>query len=280
MLLKDFDNEIDQEWENLRPIMRYKGVKSHICCLAHALNRIVQEILKELKSGTVQEAEDGEDDAGLAGPIAKLWHIVVWIGRTTQQEQYWKKLSPLLKMGRDLDIRWNSTHDLMANAIRCKSLVIQLIKDFPELKEWSLGQPDWIFVAQLYQVLHPFNEYTKLASSDRPTIDIVQSIYLELSTLFKKVGNQEDKYATLDIRIVNAFRSKGVSERFKKYSGYVDDCPIYSIASILDPRIKGSLLETEYLDGNTQLAQVRKWIHELYPLQKPTSQDEIQRPRS
>jgi hypothetical protein len=51
--------------------------------------------------------------------------------------------------------------------------MIQLVKDFPELKEWSLGQADWTFIAQLYQVLHPFNEYTKVASAERPTIDTI-----------------------------------------------------------------------------------------------------------
>jgi hypothetical protein len=66
--------------------MRFQGVKSHIHCLAYALNRIVQDILRELKSGSMQEIEEGEDDVELAGPIAKLRHIVVWIGRSSQRE--------------------------------------------------------------------------------------------------------------------------------------------------------------------------------------------------
>ena len=57
--------------------MRFQGVKSYIHYLAHALNRIVQDILRELKLGSMQEIEEGKDDVELVGPIAKLRYIVV-----------------------------------------------------------------------------------------------------------------------------------------------------------------------------------------------------------
>jgi hypothetical protein len=66
---------------------------------------VVQDILKELKSGTMQQAEDRDVDVVQAGLIAKLRYIVVWIGQTVQQEQHWKKLSLSLKVGRDFDIQ-------------------------------------------------------------------------------------------------------------------------------------------------------------------------------
>jgi hypothetical protein len=77
-LLKHYDDEFDDEFEfNIKPLMRFQGAKSHIHCLAHALNRIVRDILTELKSRTMREAQDDKDDANIAGPVAKLRHIVV-----------------------------------------------------------------------------------------------------------------------------------------------------------------------------------------------------------
>ena len=64
--------------------MQFQGAKSYIHCLAYTLNQIIQDILQELKSGLMQETEKGEDNAKVAGPIAKLRHIVVWIGRSSQ----------------------------------------------------------------------------------------------------------------------------------------------------------------------------------------------------
>jgi hypothetical protein len=72
MLLKDFDDEIDQEWENLKPLIQFQRSKSHIHCIAHALNWVVQDILKELKSGTMQQTKNREIDVAQAGLIAKL----------------------------------------------------------------------------------------------------------------------------------------------------------------------------------------------------------------
>jgi len=77
-LLKHYDNEFDDEFEfNMKPLMRFQGAKSYIHCLAHALNRIVCDILTKLKSSTMKEAQDNEDDANIASPVAKLRHIVV-----------------------------------------------------------------------------------------------------------------------------------------------------------------------------------------------------------
>jgi hypothetical protein len=151
-------------------------------------------------------------------------------------------------------------------------MVIQLVKDFPdELKEWSLGQADWVFLWQLYNVLHPFNDFTKLASKGRPTISTIRSVYLDISKLFTKVQNREGDYNTLDMRIVNAFKSQKVRKKFEKYNAYIDQCPIYFIASVLDPRIKGTFIEVDYADGKAKLDEIRHTIHKLYPAQRPTT---------
>jgi len=71
-LLKNYDDEVDKEFLNVRTVMKFQGAKSHIYCLAHALNLIAQDILQELKSGTMKQAHDNEDDVEQAGLVAKL----------------------------------------------------------------------------------------------------------------------------------------------------------------------------------------------------------------
>jgi hypothetical protein len=113
-----------------------------------------------------------------------------------------------------------------------------------------------MFLWQLYNVLDPFNNFTKLASEGRPTIGTIRSVYLDISELFTKVKNREGEYSTFDMRIVNAFKSKTVNDKFEKYNAYISQCPIYFIASVLDPRIKGTFIEVDYVDGKAKLEEV------------------------
>jgi hypothetical protein len=53
--------------------------------MAHALNRICKDILTKLKSGSIEEARDGQIDRIKAGLVAKLRHIAMWIGKSTQR---------------------------------------------------------------------------------------------------------------------------------------------------------------------------------------------------
>jgi hypothetical protein len=62
-----------------------------------------------------------------------------------------------------------------------------------------------------------------------------------------------------------------VTEKFAKYKGYLNECPIYLITSVLDPWIKGTLLLIEYPDNPTKLANVQAKIHKLYPAQSSST---------
>ena len=84
-LLDEFDEEPDEDNGNLKPLMRFKGPKSYIQCLAHALNRIAKDILNDLDSGSMEDTKAGNITPSTAGPVAKLQHICVWLGRTSQQ---------------------------------------------------------------------------------------------------------------------------------------------------------------------------------------------------
>jgi hypothetical protein len=128
---------------------------------------------------------------------------------------------------------------MLCDAIRCKIEITQLIKDFPdELVSYSLSSGDWMFLEHLYNVLKPFDRFTKHVSSGQPTITTSTSIYFSLSKLLKQAGNHKGLFATYPLVITEAvYRSL---ERFNKYYKFIDENITYYIASILDPRIKGA----------------------------------------
>ena len=128
---------------------------------------------------------------------------------------------------------------MLRDAIRYKMEITQLIKDFPDkLVPYSLSSVDWMFLKHLYNVLKPFDRFTKHVSSRRPTITTSTSIYFSLSKLLNQAGNRKGPYAIYPLAITEAVHRS--LERFNKYYKFMDNNITYYIASILDPRIKGA----------------------------------------
>jgi hypothetical protein len=88
-LLDEFDDELDEDIGNLKPLMWFKGRKSYIQCLAHALNCIAKDILANLNSSLMEDTKAGKIDPTQASLVAKLQHIYVWLGRTSVTAPFW-----------------------------------------------------------------------------------------------------------------------------------------------------------------------------------------------
>jgi hypothetical protein len=56
-------------------------------------------------------------DPTKASLVAKLQHIVVWISRTSQWIEKWQQHSPQKSVQYDVDNRWNSTHNIISDAL-------------------------------------------------------------------------------------------------------------------------------------------------------------------
>ena len=76
-LLDEFDDELDEDISNLKLLMQFKGRKSYIQCLAHALNRIAKDILANLNSSSIDDTKAGKINPIKASPVAKLQYICV-----------------------------------------------------------------------------------------------------------------------------------------------------------------------------------------------------------
>jgi hypothetical protein len=77
-----------------------------------------------------------------------------------------------------------------------------------------------VFIEQLYDVLKPFSEFTKLVLSGRPTITTATGIYFQLLKHLKLASDCKDKYATYDAAITNAIHRS--LELFNKYYNTMD----------------------------------------------------------
>ena len=88
-LLRQFDDEVDPDFSNLRPIMQFCSKQCRIRCIAHVLNCIVQKILADLKTGTAKEVRDLKDEdivaAGSLNGVVKIQLLVLWICKTPQR---------------------------------------------------------------------------------------------------------------------------------------------------------------------------------------------------
>lgn len=71
---------------------------------------------------------------------------------------------------------------MLGDTIRCKKALTQLAHDYyDELASWTLTADNWAFIEQTHKALLPFNEYTKLISEGRPTINQSIALFYELS---------------------------------------------------------------------------------------------------
>jgi len=267
----EYDDEIDLDFGHLKPVMRFGGMKSYIRCLAHILNLIVKDILKELKSGTMAEAkaqffessnqQNGQLSAESA--VAKLRLVVLYIARSPQRRQHWKDLAEKF-VQYDVDTRWNSTYDMIHDALKLKLQLIQYIKDEPELEQLILLPQDWELLKQLCDVLKSFSEYTKALSEGRPTITTAFGVYFELSDLLKSVTLRTGQWASYHQSITTAVQAGLV--KFEKYWSLLDNQLIYYIAAVLDPRIKGLWLQKKLQNGDAIVAKVRQFLCSKYKL--------------
>lgn len=123
-LLQTYDDADVPPRLRLNPLMRFRGRKSYIPCLAHVINLICDDVLKTLKAGNAKDARDlldkmasskqdvfSQDNA--RGAIAKVRILMLWVLRHAQRQQDWAKVSPTKKVQYDVETWWNSTHDMI-----------------------------------------------------------------------------------------------------------------------------------------------------------------------
>ncbi|KAK9489617.1 hypothetical protein V1508DRAFT_400662, partial [Lipomyces doorenjongii] len=116
-ILVEKHDSLEQLSSNEGPVIRFEGHSTYIRCNAHVINLIVGDILIALTSGDSQSANLACDalrahkslEPGLS-PLARLRIVVLWIDRSPQRRNRWKKLCRLEELPEKIipyDVSWS-----------------------------------------------------------------------------------------------------------------------------------------------------------------------------
>jgi hAT family C-terminal dimerisation region/Domain of unknown function (DUF4413) len=280
-LLKEYDDE-DHEFR-MKPLMRFRGRGSFIPCLAHVINLVCKEFLSSLKAGSVKEAKDMLDEMATErnnrftgvhstkGAIVKIRLLVLWIARSPQRRREWKAVSPAKQVGYDVDTRWNSTYNMIGDAIRLRKEIGEFIRNHPDLSALQLADEEWLTLQQVAKILKPFWDHTNTVSTTCPSIIESLQIYWNLDDLLDDVKNSKGDFSNVS-REVQAAAGKAI-RKLDKFTKKMDDNVLHYVACILDPRIKTRFITAQMSQSDAQhiIGEVRSFLKKEYPFEAPVS---------
>lgn len=206
----------------------------HVRCVAHIINLAVKNALSKLDES-----------------ISKVKEFVTIIkSSTARKEKFQRKQSrrynKCLDLKDDVPTRWNSTYLMLERAYSLRESIDEAIDDFEKFPElYPIGSIKWTDIEILVDFLGPFNYLTeKLSGENYATIPLIGSH-------LPRIMNHLEASSTNDIikDAANDLKTKLIS-----YSRFTHD-PIITLATILDPRIKASLIKDCDLDTTQKLLQ-------------------------
>jgi hypothetical protein len=159
----------------------------------------------------------------------------------------------LLQPKVDIEIRWNSTYDMILRAIRLRIplkswLETQMEKD-PSLDRLTLTNTDWKKLKYLIILLHPFAIYTNLIGSTKDTtINHTWNIYNRLFSHLEETKATLSKKNTTENPWIHEFFAPinagfDMLKRYYTSTGGIVESQ-YAIAGILDPSQKLDMFKT------------------------------------
>lgn len=208
----------------------------------------------------------------------KIRLLTLWIARSPQRRQDWKEVSPGKQVSYDVDTRWNSTYIMIQDALRLQTELGQFVRIHPELQALQLTDDEWSTLQQVAKILKPFWDHTNSVSKACPTIVESLPIYWSLDDLLNDVRNAEGDFEDVNIEIRGAVEI-GI-RKMNKFARKMDDNLLYYVASVLDPRIKSSLIVSQMSEQDSGLivSQVREFLKKEYP-PEPFVSCEVDHPR-
>ncbi|GBC19616.2 zinc finger BED domain-containing protein RICESLEEPER 2-like [Rhizophagus irregularis DAOM 181602=DAOM 197198] len=222
----------------------FDAINNHCHCIAHIMNLAVQEILKQIKAG---EAEP--EDAILEMPIntgeviPKLRKLIVKIRASPQRQEKFachaeaaglKELQLIL----DVKTRWNSTHNLLERALKMREALDAIARSDKELQNFELSDDEWNRIDEVVSVLMIFIHTTNVMSSAKyPMLSSVVPLYNYL------IDELEDYCESHDSSSDIVIATKAGIEKLERYYAKTDDTNMYTVATVLDPRLKLSYYE-------------------------------------
>ncbi|GKZ63695.1 hypothetical protein AnigIFM49718_005633, partial [Aspergillus niger] len=167
---------------------------------------------------------------------------------------------------------------MIQDALRLQTQLGQFTRIHPEFQALQLTVDEWSTLQQVAKILKPFWDHTNSVSKTCPTIVQSLPIYWSLDDLLNEVRNAEGDFEDVSVEIRDAV--EGGIRKMNKFARKMDDNLLYYVASVLDPRIKSSLIVSQMSeqDSGFIISQVRDFLKKEYP-PEPLVSREVDLPR-
>lgn len=200
---------------NMIKAMSYAELPS-LPCTAHTLQLVVHEGLLSQRS-VADAVADGRKIVGhfkhSALASSRLEDIQLQINQ------------PVKRLQQDVQTRWNSTFYMVQSLIEQKRALGIFVSEYglPD----TLTAHQWTLLEKVISVLGPFEELTrKVSSSDATAADVIPAV----TVLHRFLTRETDE--DHGIKAMKGTLAAAVRTRFTD----VEENPLYSIATLLDPR--------------------------------------------
>ncbi|KAJ5704488.1 hypothetical protein N7536_000177 [Penicillium majusculum] len=152
-----------------------------------------------------------------------------------------------------------------ADALRLQKELGQFVRMHPEVHALQINENEWSILQQVAKVLKPFWDHTNSVSKSCPTIVESLPIYWSLDDLLDEIQKAEGDFEDVDTEIRDAVE-RGI-QKMNKFARKMDTNLLYYVASVLDPRIKSSLIGSQMSeqDAGLIISQVREFLKREYP---------------
>ncbi|XP_031100840.1 zinc finger BED domain-containing protein RICESLEEPER 2-like [Ipomoea triloba] len=203
----------------------------HMRCIAHILNLVVQDGLKECDSS-----------------VKKVREVVRYVRNSPARLRKFRDLADLLGIEQrsslclDVPTRWNSTYLMLQSALTYQK-VFESCEESDSSFKSDLGDSvpnfmDWESVSSLVELLKCFYDMT---------IRISGSLYVTANTFFSEIS---DLYCILNGMVeaggAVSLMGRNMKAKFEKYWGDIDKMNLMIFfANILDPRDKLEYMPTQ-----------------------------------
>ncbi|XP_019155820.1 PREDICTED: zinc finger BED domain-containing protein RICESLEEPER 2-like [Ipomoea nil] len=203
----------------------------HMRCIAHILNLVVQDGLKDCDSSVKKVREVVRYVRNSPARLKKFRDLADWLSI--------KQRSSLCL---DVPTRWNSTYLMLQSALTYQKVFESLESDCSFKSDLGNSIPDfmdWESVGSLVQLLKCFYDMT---------IRISGSLYVTSNTFFTEIS---DLYCLLkgmvEVGGPVGVMGKNMKAKFEKYWGDVEKMNLMIFfANILDPRDKLEYMPTQF----------------------------------
>jgi hypothetical protein len=201
------------------------------------------------------------------GPLGKLHNFVVYIQRSTQRIQQFKKLSHGRALVRDNSTRWNSWYSMIkvATSVAVKEGINRYFATHrdDECALDELSPDDWDTLSKIKHFLESFEHVTKALEGRSATLD---EALPAMDFVLEKLENGKEQYKADKFMAPSC--NSGWS-KIDKYYSKTSDSPAYAAAIVLNPSLKWQTLELNW--HADWLPPAKKAVQELWESYKPAT---------